>query len=56
MAIAKFICIECKTETEVNDNETTRRCSKCYSRYLELISGTGKMKYRQPWTSKTFRP
>ena len=53
MALAKYRCLECKSEVELDDNTKSRNCPKCLSRFLELV--VGKLKHRQPWTNKTFR-
>ncbi|MDR2136849.1 MAG: hydrogenase expression protein HypA/HybF [Synergistaceae bacterium] len=48
----KFRCIECKTEVEVDANEPTKRCPKCFGRYLELVSG--EIKRGKSWSAKSF--
>jgi DNA-directed RNA polymerase subunit RPC12/RpoP len=50
--VAKFRCIECKAEVEVDANESTKRCPKCFGRYLELMSG--EMKRGKSWSAKSF--
>jgi DNA-directed RNA polymerase subunit RPC12/RpoP len=50
--VAKFRCIECKTVVEVDANEPTKRCPKCFGRYLELVSG--EIKRGKSWSAKSF--
>jgi DNA-directed RNA polymerase subunit RPC12/RpoP len=50
--VAKFRCIECKAEVEVDASEPTKRCPKCFGRYLELVSG--EMKRGKSWSAKSF--
>jgi DNA-directed RNA polymerase subunit RPC12/RpoP len=50
--VAKFRCIECKTEVEMDAGESTKRCPKCFGRYLELVSG--EMKRGKSWSAKSF--
>ena len=50
--MAKFRCIECKAELEVAADESTKRCPKCFSRYLELVSG--EIKRGKSWSAKSF--
>ena len=50
--MAKFCCIECKAEVELQADEPTKRCPKCFSRYLELVSG--EIKRGKSWSAKTF--
>jgi len=50
--MAKFRCIECKTEVELGADEPTKRCPKCYGRYLELVAG--EIKRGKSWSAKSF--
>jgi len=50
--VAKFRCIECKAEIELDSDESTKRCPKCFSRYLELVSG--QIKRGKSWSAKSF--
>jgi DNA-directed RNA polymerase subunit RPC12/RpoP len=50
--VAKFRCIECKAEVEMDADESTKRCPKCFGRYLELVSG--EMKRGKSWSAKSF--
>lgn len=50
--MAKFRCIQCKTEFEAEANASTKRCPSCFGRYLELIAG--EMKRGKSWSSKSF--
>ncbi|MDR1740505.1 MAG: hydrogenase expression protein HypA/HybF [Synergistaceae bacterium] len=50
--MAKFRCIECRTESEFDPSEATKRCPKCFSRYLELVSG--EIKRGKSWSAKSF--
>ncbi len=50
--MAKFRCLECKKEFEVDSASQSRRCPECMSRYLELVSG--EIPRGKSWSSKTF--
>ena len=50
--MGKFRCLECSAEFETESNESTKRCPKCFGRYLELISG--EMKRGKSWSAKSF--
>lgn len=48
----RFRCISCKYEFEVEDKETPYKCPKCYSRFIELLSGP--VLKGKSWSSKSF--
>ncbi|GHV46953.1 hypothetical protein FACS1894204_09620 [Synergistales bacterium] len=50
--MAKFRCIECGAEVELDADESTKRCPECYSRYLELVAG--EIKRGKSWSAKSF--
>jgi DNA-directed RNA polymerase subunit RPC12/RpoP len=50
--MAKFRCIECKAEVSLDANDPAKRCPKCFSRYLELVSG--EIKRGKSWSAKNF--
>lgn len=50
--MAKFRCLECKKEFEINDPSSSRRCPECMSRYLELISG--EIPRGKSWSAKSY--
>ena len=50
--MAKFKCLECKKEFEIDFPTQSRRCPECMSRYLELVSG--EIPRGKSWSSKTF--
>ncbi len=50
--MAKFKCLECEHEFEIDDNENNKRCPECMSRYLQLLSG--EIKRGKSWSAKTF--
>ena len=51
-SVAKFRCLECKAEVEVEANDSTKRCPQCFGRYLELVYG--EMKRGKSWSAKSF--
>ena len=50
--MAKFRCLECKKEFEIDSSSSNRRCPECMSRYLELVSG--EIKRGKSWSAKTY--
>ena len=50
--MAKFKCLECKHEFEIESNELNKRCPVCMSRYLQLLEG--ELPRGKSWSSKTF--
>ncbi|MBQ7593533.1 MAG: hydrogenase expression protein HypA/HybF [Synergistaceae bacterium] len=51
--MAKFRCLECKKEFELDpSSSTTRRCPECRSKALELISG--EIPRGKSWSSKSY--
>ena len=52
ITMAKFKCLECKKEFEIDSHSQSRRCPECMSRYLELVSG--EIPRGKSWSSKTF--
>ena len=50
--MAKFRCLECKKEFELDSSHTTRRCPECMSRYLELVSG--EIPRGKSWSAKSY--
>lgn len=50
--MAKFRCLECKKEFELDSSSPTRRCPECMSRYLELIEG--EIPRGKSWSSKSY--
>ena len=50
--MAKFRCLECKKEFEIENASSSRRCPECMSRYLELISG--EIPRGKSWSAKSY--
>ena len=50
--MAKFRCLECKKEFELDSSEASRRCPECMSRYLEVVSG--EIKRGKSWSAKSY--
>ncbi|WP_213700990.1 MULTISPECIES: hydrogenase expression protein HypA/HybF [Aminobacterium] len=51
--MAKFKCLECKKEFELETTEAVMKCVYCGSRYLSKLEGEP-LKRGKSWNSKSF--
>ena len=51
--MGKFRCLSCKSEFELDEKNSTMRCQRCGSRFLEVIDAENR-KRGKSWSAKSF--
>lgn len=51
--MGKFRCLSCRNEFELEENAPAMRCSRCGSRFVEVIEAENR-KRGKSWSAKSF--